>query len=46
MCKHAKARRKKWFHARIKKQKRAQRKEKFEKDFRACFVRAGILSDD
>lgn len=40
-----KVREKKWFKARIKNQKRAQRKERFNKGFRDCFVRAGILDD-
>lgn len=41
--KRRKARRKRWYKSRIKKQQRAIRKEKFEKDFRQCFVNAGIL---
>lgn len=41
----SKSRRKKWFRKRIRAQERMQRKEEFEKAFRAHFVKRGILKD-
>lgn len=42
----SKARKKRWFKARVRSHHRAKRKENFERDFRAHFVRKGLLTDD